>query len=126
MKPSIGGIEAAIFVLCLGLTSDVLFRAIPGLDSLSVGAAGGIRLSLFALASLALGFWLQRRYDLPLAIASASFAIGVVASFALRIMRNQMMDAIETEDYGFMIGLAIANWFVISMGAAAGRKRSTN
>jgi hypothetical protein len=127
MKPNLsagGGVEAAVFVFALAMAAEVLLRVIPGLDSYAVDTVAAIRLSMFALACFGLGYWVRHRYRLDVRLAAVSFAIGVIAAFVIRAIREGADGPLRSEDLGFSLGLAFANWIVLLLGALVAMRRA--
>lgn len=124
-KSTAGGLESAVFVFALAMCAEVFLRWIPGLGALPVDTVAMVRLSLFVAASAGMGFWMQRRYALRIPVAALAFAFGVLASFLIRSLRDNLEGSIQTEDLNFTLGLAIVNWVVLLVGAAIGRWRNS-
>jgi hypothetical protein len=119
-----GGIEAAVFVFALAMAAEVLLRAVPGLNAYPVDTVAVVRVGLFALACFGAGFWIQRRYTLPIPLAAMSFGVGVAASFLIRALREGSDASTRTEELVFTAGLAFANWAVLLIGAVLSKWRS--
>ena len=114
----VGGLESAVFVFAALMAAEIVLWTIPGFASVDVIV--GIRLSLLGFFSLVLGYWLQRRYELRAAAAALSFAIGVVASYFLRGLRDALNGHVQNDDVSLLIGVAAIEWAVLLVGAAIG------
>ena len=114
-------LECAVFVVAWALIAEILLRAIPVVGGITAHAIGTLRLAIYVMGSFGLGFWMQRRYSLPISQAALGMGAGVLASFALRIVREQSEGFVQTEDSAFLMGLAAVNWAIILGGAALAR-----
>jgi len=116
----IGGLEAGTFVFALAMASEALLRLIPGIETFDVGLVAAIRLVVYAMACVACGFWMQRRYDLSVNVAAMAFATGLLASFVVKAFRGDEQP-LSGESYGFLLVLGVANWVVLMLGAVIAR-----
>lgn len=116
-----GVLECAVFVVAWALIAEITLRAIPVVGGITAHSIGTLRLAIYVIGSFGLGFWMHRRYSLHISRAALGMGAGVLASFALRIVREQAEGFVQTEDSGFLLGLAAVNWAILLGGAALSR-----